>query len=220
MSETEEDKIAAVPVDKQKWIFRLFVTFAVLLFLGVFFYAFQLTVNDTTGDLRQAPFDYKMAHEDAATIDLSNPQVTTRQLEMDVAETVADVLSFDSKNYASRTRAAKTNFTEDGYTQYMGYLTSSNITGSLAERDLQCGAYTEGSPLLLNNGVVDGVYKWLFEVPVTLSFIPRVTSYDGNGRVDALNRRILVRVQVTRVYDGANPMALRIESWQVLPARS
>jgi hypothetical protein len=69
--------------------------------------------------------------------------------------------------------------------------------------------------LLRNEGEVGDRYRWLFQVPVTLSFLPLGETDYASGNA-ARNERIDLIVQVGRVkpFEG-NDIGLIIESWSV-----
>ncbi|PZQ43350.1 MAG: hypothetical protein DI551_12335 [Micavibrio aeruginosavorus] len=98
-------------------------------------------------------------------------------------------------------------------------MTSAGFENTLATQNLQSGAFIEQAPLSLANGVYNNVYKWVFEVPVTVSFLPRNAESYRNDEATAINRRFLLRAQYARVEDKNDPNAIKIELWQVLPPR-
>lgn len=195
-----------------------------LLFVGVFVFAFDLDkYNVPPPDLR-APFkDLGQAPivegtPDAAKNPLSVQTYSSREVADLLTQILAETLSFDKGNFVYNSAEMEKYFTPEGFAQYQDFLKSTNFQDTLTAQDLQSGAYVEQAPLELSSGVYGGVYKWLFEVPVTISFIPKDAQTYRENATQPVNRRVLLHTQFTRVQDS-DPNALKIEVWQILPPR-
>lgn len=225
----------------QQFFFQIIGAVAVILLVGLFFYAKAVEKNDP------APTDVKMQFHDSlgkprqdasGQISLKpsiapgqavSPQLAQADLSikhmssLEVAELLeimlAECLSFSPSNFDKNSRLVQSYFTPQGYQQYTAYLEKTNFGGVIKSRNLQSGAYTERPPLEINSLVQNGVYKWLFEVPVTLSFIPVNSETYRGGATTAQNQRFTLRVQLTRVKDDKNPNKISIEIWQMMPPR-
>ena len=138
---------------------------------------------------------------------------------MRLTEVIAEALSFDKDNYNSVTTGMRKHFTEEGYSQYVQFLTNSAFETTLAQQDLRAGAYVDGVPIELGRGVYGDAFKWVFEVPVTVSFIPRNSETYDNAQTKPENRSFTLRAQFARVNDPKDPNAIKIELWQALPPR-
>jgi hypothetical protein len=78
------------------------------------------------------------------------------------------------------------------------FMEKSNILQTLQANNLLLRVIVDDQPLLLNKGAVDGSYRWLYEMPVTLSFLtPGVKSYENAST--RLNQHVIIRMQVGRV---------------------
>jgi hypothetical protein len=126
-------------------------------------------------------------------------------------------LSLTPSNFDENTRLVKNYFTDSGYQQYQSYLSQTKFEEVLKQRGLQSGAILERPPLKANAMVQNGVFKWLYEVPVTLSFIP--AGQTRGSAVNAQNQRFTLRLQLTRAADPQNPNRIKVEIWQILPSR-
>ncbi len=74
----------------------------------------------------------------------------------------------------------------------------SNIVQMLHDRGLLMRVIVDDQPSQINKGPVDGSYRWLYDLPLTLSFLkPGVKSYE-NAETD-LNQHVVIRMQVGRV---------------------
>jgi hypothetical protein len=123
--------------------------------------------------------------------------------------------------------------TKSAIESYVNFMNESNILGTLTANSLQIHAFVEQKPLLLNKGVVDGRYRWLYEVQATLSKLPgTIKDYEKIEVGKTTNYRYLIRIQVGRMQeadattgidaqaqaddDSDDPNAgLVIESWDI-----
>lgn len=207
-----------------KSFFRLVFLLALLLFIGVFIFAYSLEQEEvvpTEGSL--APFAQNAGkakgmnpegNSKLAVQNYSDTEIATR-----LSQITAEALSFDKSNFVYNSASMQQYFTPDGFKQYRAFLDSAGFQQTLNQKDMQSGAILEQPPLLVTNGVHSGAYKWVLEIPVTISFIPRQSTSYRDEKIQPQNRRFLLRVQFTRIKDAKDPEAVRIEIWQVLPAR-
>lgn len=202
----------------QKFLWDFSFPIAILLFVGVLAYAFFTEVSQPEQGT-VAPFSATLQAQTPTTsgfqaLPLEQPNRTSRELQEWVSMAVSEVLTLDAVQYETQLSQGKGYFTDDGYTQFVSYLNDSTLFDILKNGDLKTSVFVETPPLLLNDGPVGGVYRWLYDVPVTISYIPRtITNYTKT--TDAQVRRVNVRVQVGRIDDPAAPEAVRIESWVV-----
>lgn len=198
---------------------------ALVAFLGVFYFAVQLEKGNKPPETMLLPDEASFgAPVVAGAAPVAGPlaiqHMGSREVSMKLIETVAEVLSFNRGDYSSVTASAQKYFTPEGYAQYREFLNNSSFESTLSEQNLQAGTYVDGNPLELASGVYNGVFKWMFEVPVTLSLIPRNADTYTNNATQPQNRKFLLRVQMARVNDPQDPHAVKIELWQVLPPRT
>src|SRR5690606_16457379 len=142
-----------------------------------------------------------------------------QEVAMQLSNIIAESLSFTKDDYRAITDAMQIYFTPSGYKQYTEFLNASAFEKALSSQNLQTGAYIEGDPLEITRGVYGGVFKWVFEVPVTVSFIDRGAQTYRDGATTPENRRFTLRAQFRRVADPNDPDAIRIEIWQVMAPR-
>lgn len=187
------------------------------LILLLFVYAYQLEQSRVeVGKI--APFANAVGMAQTAENKNKNPievqNLSGRDVALMIESIIPEILSFNKSNIAQGKVSAQKYFTSSGYAQYLQFLQAAGIEEALSSQDLQSGVLVEDSPLEVSAGVYSGAYKWLFEVPVTLSFIPANASTYRGQETSAYNRRVRLRVQFTRVRDTQDPDAVRIEIWQ------
>lgn len=196
---------------------------ALLAFIGVFVYAVQIEKeHNAIIDTRlpaEASFGKAVVEGSGTESSLAIQHMGSREISMKLTEIIAEALTFNQSDYATVVSNMRKYFTPDGYNQYTQFLTNSAFQNALTTQGLQSGAFAETDPVELGRGAYSGVYKWVFEVPVTVSLIPRNAETYRNDETVAQNRNFVLRAQLARVNDPQDPDAVKIELWQVLPAR-
>lgn len=199
--------------------FNLVLIAAFVLFFGLFFYAFKTTQREpnTTG---YAPFADPLAMSmDAGekTMPLNESNRSYTDLETWVTIVISEALSFDAVDYYSALAKMRKNFfTNDAYEEYQESLKKYNIAQYLTQNGMSTNVLIEETPALMNEGVVDGRYRWLYDVPVTISYRRK----GGSSSELPQNVRVRIRMQIGRVMDNDDPMALRVDTWSFSPIKS
>lgn len=164
-----------------------------------------------------APFADALDRQMAAserTLPLNEANRSYTDLETWVTIVISEALSFDAVDYYSALASMRKNyFSNEAYEQYQESLKKYNIAQYLTETGMSTNVLIEETPALMNEGVVEGRYRWLYDVPVTVSYRRK-----GAGSKDVpQNVRVRVRMQIGRVMDQNDPMALRVDSWTFSP---
>ncbi|MEZ5814346.1 MAG: DotI/IcmL family type IV secretion protein [Alphaproteobacteria bacterium] len=123
---------------------------------------------------------------------------------------VSNVMSFDKKHLA-KLESSKLYYNQNGWAQYESFIEEKKILAVLQSGKYDINSYVSETPLLLNEGAVNDRYRWLYEVPVMISYIPRGTK--DYKKIQPQSRNILLRIQVGRAAEAKNDMGVQIESW-------
>lgn len=209
----------------EKFLMRFSFVFAFVAFLGVFVYAY-LTEITLKRPGKVAPFSSTLigARDDVVLpeqrfLPLEKPHRTNKELQNWLSMVISESLSFDKQSYLGVSKNIRPYFTNSGFRQYLTYLKSAGIIDSVKTNNYRISVYVENPPLLQNSLAIDGVYRWLYQLPVTVSFLPRGTSNLGYGNKNMVNRKLTLNVQIRRVKRPDNPNAVEIESWSVTGRR-
>jgi len=128
-------------------------------------------------------------------------------------EKVSQNLTFSPEGYAQHIAVVSESMSNPAQSQFKTFLQNANILQTMQGRRLSLHSYTEGAPIMLNKGTLGGRFRWVFDVPVVMSFLSAESSgYETSG--PAINERIWVKVQVGRIA-GDEEHNLIIESWDV-----
>lgn len=129
-------------------------------------------------------------------------------------QAIPETLSFNTDTYQSHLNTLGRGFSAAALAEYNTWVTATGILESLTNNSMQLNGFVTDTPFLLNEGVVAGRYRWLFEIPVMVSFVPRDTrDYRGKNNVDT--RRLIITLQLGRVVMSSLPDNVMIETWSV-----
>lgn len=146
---------------------------------------------------------------------LDQPHRSSRELEVWVQQALSEILSFNADTYALyQEHVFPRGIAPSGVTELTGWIQSSELVETLRENGMQLNAFVMERPTLLNEGNVNGRYRWLFEAPMMISFVPRGTRvYDPAQAMDT--RTMTVTLQIGRVQESLLEHNVMIETWSV-----
>jgi len=210
----------------EKLMMRVSFAFAFFAFIGVFIYAYFTEIMlELPGET--APFmssqnaeGFSESLEEAQTLPLNAPHRTDRELKVWITTAISEAMFLESEDLSQTKAAAEKYFTTAGWKQYEDYLRSSGTLDSIRKNKYRMSIFIEQQPLLMNGVEIQGVYRWLYQLPLTISFIPQNTVDLLSARNDIVNRKMTLRVQLRRVRLPNDPDALQIESWNMTTRRN
>lgn len=96
---------------------------------------------------------------------------------------------------------------------YDNFLTDNNIMTVLQERNMMMAGFAEDQPTLLQSGNFDGIYRWVYRVPVTVTVMGRDTKNyeDFDVETEGYNLQLSIQAQIGRIEKDVNEMGLIIE---------
>lgn len=125
---------------------------------------------------------------------------------------VSEALTFDKENYQQEMEENTAHFDAVGKEQYLTFLNENSLIRVLESGRFNIRSFVQEVPLLLNEGAVDGSYRWLFQVPVMVSYMDRnMKGY--KGAAEPVNQLIVLTVQVGRTADLTPGHDVIIERW-------
>ena len=205
----------------EKFLMRFSFIFAFCAFLGVFVYAYytEITVK-LPGDI--APFSETLSMSptteslaEVHSLPLHKPHRTNKELQGWINTVVSESLFFDYDNYKEVQEVLKKYYTASGYKQYQNYIATAEILKSLRQNNYRMSVFVEAQPLLLNGQEMKNIYRWLYQLPITISYLPRNSNNLLRSSQDMVNRKLTLTLQLRRARLPDNPDAIQIESWTV-----
>jgi len=144
-------------------------------------------------------------------VPLALPHRTSAAISEWVVTVSSEAMTFRGGDIEAEFEALKPYFSEGGYGQYRAFLKEKKLTEALEKNAYQLNAFVSDTPQLLNEGVVSGRYRWLYKVPMTVSYIKRGTN-DYTG-VDPVNRDMVLNIQIGRSEKANDASGMVVDRW-------
>jgi intracellular multiplication protein IcmL len=135
---------------------------------------------------------------------LSMPVISTADLLQwaTVAATSANTYNF--VNYRQELQSASSFFTPTGWKEFQDALKASRNLETVLSRKLTVSAVATGAPVLLDEGVIGGAYKWKIQLPILVTYESASTK---------ISQPSLVTMIVTRVPTLDTPKGIAIDAF-------
>lgn len=181
----------------------LFIYLMIVLFNSP---AFAADVDDAD-DVLKAPVEIAlvaaMPKEGAKPLDqpgLEDPMLTAW-----AARAAADVMSFGHQNIDQHMAAAEGYFTPKGWENFREALKNSRFDQRVRDNDQTVDAKAKLEPVIMQEGVENGVYRWLVKFPLQLTVKEGTATRDATWQLSLTIERM----------DGANTVG--ISQWIATP---
>lgn len=135
---------------------------------------------------------------------LNEPNLSTPALMSWVAQAATEVMTFGFNDYRRRLQESSRNFTRRGWESFTKALQQSRIIEMVEANQQVVTAAPRGAPVLDREGVVQGRYQWIVQLPMVLTY-----QSGAQKRSDSL----MVTIVVVRVSRLESPNGVGIEQW-------
>lgn len=150
---------------------------------------------------------------------LDKPHRRPEHLAEWLTRAASEIMTTDNQGYEAHLKHLSTGMSEAALIEYQKFMDDSKIMNELRTVDVKLIGYVEEPPLLLNEGPLNGRYRWLFEMPVTITLMPRnAQNYRDVKDPEENTLRFIVQTQVGRVEKGPSEDNVFIETWRVRAA--
>ncbi|MFK7840131.1 MAG: DotI/IcmL/TraM family protein [Bdellovibrionales bacterium] len=158
---------------------------------------------DVKSKLEQLPVD---------AVPLVNPHLLSQEVGEWIMNAAGEAMNFDAGTKVAGLSSGLVLFDRTAIQQYQTFLAENNIQKVMEDGRYNIRSYVDQTPLLLNEGVVNERYRWLFRVPVVVTYLDKdMQTYKGNEA--ALIQRAILNIQLGRVFSADKPDGLQIEQW-------
>lgn len=128
-------------------------------------------------------------------------------------EIVPALLTYDSEGYEQDIRKVSVNFTKVGEQEYKRFLSDKQFINVL-RTGRNVTSVVKDYPIVINEGAIDGRYRWLYQVGVLITFYEEVVLRDGSKDVrDQITQEHMLTFQVGRYRESPNEHGIYFESW-------
>jgi intracellular multiplication protein IcmL len=140
-------------------------------------------------------------------VPLELPNMGTSALMSWVAQGATEVMTFGFHDYQRRLQYSSRHFTRHGWESFANALQKSRIIESVEASQQVVTAQPRSAPILIQEGVFNGKYRWVVDLPLTIK-------YQAGNNADAIRTdNMTVRMVIDRVPSLENPNGVGIEQW-------
>ncbi len=132
-----------------------------------------------------------------------------------VQEAVPLFLTYKGATYESDYHQKALSFSKIGAEEYAAFLHGANFITTLKTGKYNIAGFVQDYPVIVNEGVTDGRYKWLYETNVMVTFLDGdMSGYSTRAEDDqTISREYTVTLQLGRSREAANEHGLLVETW-------
>jgi intracellular multiplication protein IcmL len=137
-------------------------------------------------------------------VPLDRPNMVTSSLMSWAAQAATEVMTFGFHDYQRRLQHSSRHFTRHGWESFASALQKSRIIESVEASQQVVTAQPRSAPILKQEGVFNGKYRWVVDLPLTVTYQSGATT-----RNDSLT----IHLVIDRVPSLENPNGVGIEQW-------
>ena len=146
---------------------------------------------------------------------LEVPHRSAEQIGEWITSIATQALTINPETYAEDSKKYTGWFLPYALQEYNTYLSANQTVETLLANNMRLTAFAESKPVLVQEGALEGSYRWLFRVPVMLTYYDRVTTSLKGKKPMSQTQRVLVNIQVGRVPTTQLAEGLAVERWNV-----
>jgi intracellular multiplication protein IcmL len=163
-----------------------------------------------------APFTQPVYHYDALDpagnaspmVGLTAPNMTDQAILSWTVNSVTSIMTFGFGDFVARLDRQNRHFTPDGWASFVAAFHRQKIGEIFKQNQLVLTTVPSNVPVIIRQGPnKDGVYQWLVQVPIIMTF----TTNNNLTR----HQRTVVTLTIVRVRPEDNPDGIAIRRWQV-----
>lgn len=131
-----------------------------------------------------------------------------------VQEITSDLMSYNAEDFQQSYKAKKQNMSSAGNAEYVQFLKDRNFLKTLNTGKYDIKSFVLDVPILVNEGAINGRYRWLYQVKVMVTFAAKgLRDYKLAKDDDTITQEMLINIQVGRANGAPNEHGLLVESW-------
>lgn len=135
---------------------------------------------------------------------LSQPNLSNPALMSWVAQAATETMTFGFSDYRRRLQESSRNFTRRGWESFTGALQGARIIESIEANSQVISAAPRGAPVIDREGIVNGQYQWIVQIPMVLSY---------QSGSQTRSESWMVTLSVVRVPRLESPNGVGIAQW-------
>ncbi len=137
-------------------------------------------------------------------VPLSQPNLSRPALLSWATQATTEVMTFGFNDYRRRLQESSRHFTGDGCQSFTKALQQAKTIEKVENSNQVITATPRGAPILRSEGIVNGQYRWIVEIPMAVT-------YESGSQTQSENSRVtIVIVRVSRL---ESPNGVGIAQW-------
>lgn len=137
-------------------------------------------------------------------VPLSQPNLNDAALVSWSARAASEIMTFGFHDYQRRLQESSTYFTRRGWQSFTEALDRARIIEAVEKNQQIVTAAPRQAPVIIQQGLVNGVYRWIVELPL-------IVTYQAGGAQQSSS--VNVRLIVVRVSTLDSPSGIGIQQW-------
>lgn len=137
-------------------------------------------------------------------VDLKDANLSRPAMMSWAAQAATEVMTFGHHDYRRRLQEASRNFTNRGWASFTEALDNSRLIESIEANRQVVTAAPRGAPILKQEGVVNGRWQWVIQIPIVMSF-------ESGQRVQ--NKNAMITMVIVRVRRLESASGVGIAQW-------
>lgn len=145
------------------------------------------------------------------------PHRTVEELAHWLSGVIMNALDINHENPKEDAKRSQKHFSKPAFREYLEFLSKQSYWMFIVQRKYNMNAASRRLPALLCKASINGLYTWIFEVPVIINLLesPDTPNASGKNAQEIVNLRIrLVRVP-NMAETPDNPHQILIENWSL-----
>jgi len=142
----------------------------VLILVAINAFLFYMVINLYTDHPAPRYFATNAQGSLIELVHLDQPYLSNNELLTWVMEAATEAYSFDYVSYKSQLQKKREYFTDEGYAHYLKALHDSNNIEYVLKSKMVVTAQPTGTPVIQQEGVLNGQYAWVIQMPMRLLY--------------------------------------------------
>ena len=132
---------------------------------------------------------------------LDRPNMTNAALMSWVAQAATEVMTFGFHDFDRRLQNSSRHFTRRGWESFLKALEGSRILEMVQQQDQVVTAAPRSAPTLLNEGIMNGKYRWIVELPL-------MVTYRAGSKSRPENSTIVITIERVPTLESVNGVGI------------
>ena len=128
--------------------------------------------------------------------------------------TIPELISYKAEGYQDQYKEKVVAFSKSGADNYVSFLHGANYITTLKTGNYDVAGFIQDYPIVINEGVVDGRYQWVFQTSVMVTYLDAGMSEYKKGAAESITQEYVLTFHLGRVEGVKNEHGVLIESWE------